>query len=156
MNTKLLTRTAILLAVALVFQLGGFPQFVTGPVVNMVLYLAALMIGMWSGVVIGIFTPVMAYIRGIMPFLPLVPFIAAGNALLVIVFALLKDKNYILGISAASVLKFFLLASAVRFIIDVPDPVAQAMSFPQLITALAGGILAMIIYKAIKASGFQL
>lgn len=42
-----------MLAIALVFQLGGFHQFITGPVVNMVLYFSALVLGAGSGVDIG-------------------------------------------------------------------------------------------------------
>ncbi|MBA7583593.1 hypothetical protein ES708_25539 [subsurface metagenome] len=57
----------LLLAVALVVQMGGFPQPITGPLVNTILYLAALLVGSWSGIIIGICTPVMAFMRGILP-----------------------------------------------------------------------------------------
>ena len=66
-TTRWLTRTAILLAVALVFQLGGFPQPISGPVINLVLYLAALINGILSGVIIGLFTPFVASLTGILP-----------------------------------------------------------------------------------------
>ena len=154
-----ITRTAILLAVALVFQLGGFPQPISGPVVNTVLYLAAMIVGMSSGIVIGIFTPLVAFMTGIMGFPPMIPFIAAGNALLVIVFVLLKKYHHILGIVAASFFKFILLAASIRllanfFLENVPEPIIQAMSLPQLFTALAGGVLALIVYKALEAVEF--
>ena len=149
---KFLTRTAVLLAVALVFQMGGLPQPLTGPLVNMVLYLAAILIGIWSGIFIGIFTPVIAFVRGILPppLAPMIPFIALGNGVLVILFAIIKKKNIYLAIGIASLIKFLILASAVRFLVAVPDPVAQMMTFPQLLTALGGGVLALLVHKALK------
>ena len=64
---KFITRTGILLAVALVVQMGGFPQSITGPIINTVLYLSVLLVGSWSGIIIGICTPVIAFMRGILP-----------------------------------------------------------------------------------------
>ncbi|ACL70579.1 ECF transporter S component [Halothermothrix orenii] len=162
-NVKFITRTAILLAIALVFQMGGFPQMITGPVVNTVLYVAAMLVGISGGVIIGIFTPVIAFIRGILPgvLAPMIPFIAAGNAVLVIIFALLKKKNKILAVVAASAVKFLLLAGAVQLLlkvlsIKIPGKVAQAMSFPQLVTALIGGIIALLVYKGLEATNLDL
>jgi len=56
---KFITRTGILLAVALVVQMGGLPQPITGPLINTVLYLAALLVGSWSGIIIGIWVMVL-------------------------------------------------------------------------------------------------
>ena len=147
-----ISRTAILLAIALVFQMGGFPQFITGPLVNTVLYLAAMIVGWQGGLIIGIFTPVIAAMRGILPppLAPLIPFIALGNAMLVILFFLLKSKNKIAGIMIASVVKFLVLVSAVKLLVQVPPAIAQMMSFPQLVTALAGGFIALLIINIFK------
>jgi hypothetical protein len=57
----------LLLAVALVVQMGGFPQPITGPLINTVLYLSALLAGSWSGIIIVICTPVIAFMRSILP-----------------------------------------------------------------------------------------
>jgi len=147
-----ISRTAILLAIALVFQMGGFPQFITGPLVNTVLYLATMIVGWQGGILIGIFTPVIAAMRGILPppLAPLIPFIALGNSILVILFFWLKSKNKIFGIIIASVVKFLILVSAVRLLVQVPPAVAQMMSFPQLITALAGGFIALLVMNIFK------
>jgi len=147
-----ISRTAILLAIALVFQMGGFPQFITGPLVNTVLYLATMIVGWQGGILIGIFTPVIAAMRGILPppLAPLIPFIALGNAILVILFFWLKSKNKIFGIIIASLVKFLVLVSAVRLLVQVPPAVAQMMSFPQLITALAGGFIALLVMNIFK------
>jgi len=147
-----ISRTAILLAIALVFQMGGFPQFITGPLVNTVLYLAAMIVGWQGGLIIGIFTPVIAAMRGILPppLTPLIPFIALGNAMLVILFFLLKSKHKIAGIIIASVTKFLVLVSAVNLLVQVPPAIAQMMSFPQLVSALAGGFIALLIINIFK------
>jgi hypothetical protein len=149
---KFITRTGILLAVALVVQMGGFPQPITGPLINTVLYLSALLVGSWSGIIIGICTPVIAFMRGILPALlgSMIPFIALGNAVLVVVFSLLKRKNKVLGIIFASLIKYAILTITVKFIVDVPDKIAQIMSLPQLFTALSGGVIAILAYKALK------
>ncbi|MFW6308716.1 MAG: ECF transporter S component [bacterium] len=155
-RTQWLTRTAIMLAIALVFQLGGFHQFITGPVVNMVLYFSALVLGAGSGVVIGLLTPLIAFLVGILkaPLVLIIPFIMAGNALLVIIFYLLKEKSIFLGVIVASLAKFLLLGGAVRLIVDVPEKVGQAFFYPQLVTALAGGVLAWIVYKIMVANDY--
>jgi len=117
-----------------------------------VLYLAAMVIGWQGGIIIGISTPVIAAMRGILPppLTPLIPFIALGNAMLVIVFFLLKSKNKIAGIMIASVVKFLVLVSAVKLLVQVPPAIAQMMSFPQLVTALAGGFIALLIMNIFK------
>ncbi len=161
-NTVFWTRSAILLALALVLQLGGFPQPVTGPGINAVLFLAAMIVGPLAGIAIGIFTPVMGFLRGILPpvLAPMIPFIAAGNAMLVLVYFILtrflpgnKDSTFtpgrIVSMIIASAAKFLLLASAVTFLVEVPQPAAQMMTMPQLYTALAGGLIALLAYRAL-------
>ena len=151
-NIRWMSRTAILLAIALVFQMGGFPQFITGPLINTVLYLAAMIVGWQGGMLIGILTPVIASIRGILPppLTPLIPFIALGNSILVILFFWLQSKNKIAGIIIASLAKFLLLVSAVKLVVQVPPAIAQMMSFPQLITALVGGAIALVLAHFFK------
>ncbi len=154
---KFITRTGILLAVALVIQMGGLPQPITGPLINTVLYLSALLVGSGSGVIIGVCTPVIAFMRGILPapLGPMIPFIALGNGVLVFVFSLLKGKNKILGIILASLTKYAILAVTVKFIVDVPDKIAQLMSLPQLFTALSGGVIAILAYKVLWVIGID-
>jgi hypothetical protein len=151
-NIKWLTRTSILLAIALLFQMGGFPQFITGPLVNAVLYLASMIVGWQGGVLIGILTPIIAAIRGILPppLIPLIPFIALGNSVLVISFFLLKSSNKLLGIILASLVKFIILVTAVNLLVQVPVPIAQMMSFPQFVTACTGGLIAILIMYFLK------
>lgn len=155
MNNKLnlLTKSAVLLAIALVFQLVKLGQLVTGTAINTVLITAVGMCGLPWAAAIGLITPVMAVLLGVQPpaTIVLVPFIIAGNILYVVVFGVVQKHNSFIGVIAAAFAKFLLLYAAVNIIITkLPAPIKLAFSFPQLITALAGGILAVIIIKVLK------
>lgn len=154
----LLTRTSVLLALALVFQIGftQFAQPVVGPLVNMTLLIAAVVVGSLPAIVIGCLTPLMAFVLGIMPLLPLVPFIMLGNMLLILSFNLIRRAlpkyGEIYGVIVAALLKFAFLAVSIRYLVTffmekVPPKIIAAFSLPQLYTALIGGFLAIIIVK---------
>lgn len=160
MNPKVryLTRTALLLALTLVAQMMGLPQPITGPLVNMFLFLAVLLIGMGGGSVIGALTPWIALSRGILlpPLAPMVPFIAASNIALVLCFGLLRKVNKYMALLIAAIVKFLILVAGVRFFVQVPAKAAQALQMPQLITALIGGVVALIFYQLlVKAKVFE-
>jgi len=153
-----LTRTAVLLALALVFQIGlnQFAQPAVGPLVNMTLIIAAIVVGSMPAIVIGCLTPLMAFVLGIMPLLPLVPFVMVGNAILVISFNLTRKIipkfGNIVGVIVAAFLKFGFLAISIRYLVtlfveNVKPPMIAAFSLPQLYTALIGGALAILIVK---------
>ena len=156
------SRTAVLFALTLVIQLLGLPQFITGPLVNSFLLLATMMVGVSSGMVIGLFTPWVAFSRGILPapLGPMIPFIMLGNVTLVIVFFLIttRRENNIgflgLGIVIGSIAKYLVLSQSVAFLVSVPPPVAKMMQFPQLMTALGGGAIAIVIKQALGRTNF--
>lgn len=56
------------------------------------------------------------------------------------------------GIVAGSIIKFLILSAAVNLIVSVPEPVARAMQLPQLLNALIGGVMALIVERAIRAT----
>lgn len=143
LQVRFLTRTALLLALTLVIQMLRLPQPITGTGVNLFLYMAVFLVGITSGSIIGLLTPIIALSLGIMGFAPLIPFIIVGNLSLVIVFGLLKDRNKYLAVIVAAVVKFIILVAAVNLIIQVPPKAAQMMQLPQLFTALGGGALAL-------------
>jgi hypothetical protein len=158
-NLVWLTRTAVLLAITLAFQMLGFPQMVTGPAVNAMLLIAGSYVGVLGAVIIGILTPLIAFMRGILapPLAPMIPFIMIGNAVWVAAFLGFrhlsggKYRGSVTGIAIGAIAKFLVLSSAVRLIVSVPPPVAQAMQIPQLITAVIGGIIALMVEQALKA-----
>ncbi len=158
MAMTILTRTAVLLALALVFQIGfiQFAQPAVGPLVNMTLLIAAVVVGSTPAIIIGCLTPLMAFLLGIMPLLPVVPFIMVGNAILILSFNLTRNvfRKYgdIIGVIVAALLKFAFLAISIRyfvtyFIEKVPPKMVTAFTIPQLYTALIGGFLAIVIVK---------
>ena len=94
-KTTWIVRTAVCLALLLVLQVAtkSLGQFVTGSCVNLVLAMAALSGGLWSGVAVAVLSPFCAYALGIGPaFLQLVPCVALGNAVYAVLFALLVGK----------------------------------------------------------------
>ncbi len=149
-------RTAILLALLLVVQMVGFPQPITGPLVNFILLWTVSYNHVYSAILIGSISPWIAYARGILPapLGPMIPFIILGNVVMVVAFHFLcsfkKGNQYdwiftASGIVLGAFLKFLILSTAVRLFIEVPPPIAQAMSFPQLLTALGGGALLLVV-----------
>jgi hypothetical protein len=93
----------------------------------------------------------------------MIPFIALGNAVLVIAFGSLRHTNRWVALVAGSVLKFALLSIAVSALvahplslmiagkaqsIAIPSLIVNMMTWPQLLTALAGGLIAFGIAYA--------
>lgn len=163
MNTRtgqLVAMNGLFVALTISFQMLGFPQFITGPIVNSMLLLAALFGGPTSGILVGIMTPWIAGARGILPppLLPMIPFIMLANSTYVMTFflcrkAFQKEAGTVIGGIAAAIMKYLVLAAAVRFIIQVPGPIAQAMQIPQLITALIGVGVAVSVARVLQTAG---
>lgn len=150
-RVETLTKAALLLAIALVFQFVKMGQLITGSGINAVLIIAAHICGLPWAMAIGFTTPLMAVVLGVQPpaMIIVVPFIIAGNIIYAITYSLLKGKSKIIGIIAAAFVKFGLLYSAVNFILTVKPPIKVALSFPQLITALIGGSIGLVIIQVI-------
>ncbi len=140
----LAARMVVLLGLTWLVPSLGLPQQVTGPVVNALLFLAVGSVGTGNAILVGGLPSMVGIAQGTIP-LPLaamVPFIVAGNAVLVVTFGLLRRRGFALAAVAAAVLKFALLYCAVTYVVRVPQPVATMMQWPQLFTALAGALLA--------------
>jgi hypothetical protein len=78
----------------------------------------------------------------------MIPFVIVGNAILVMAFGHLRSKNYWLGALTGALLKFaflFATSSIVANLIlneQIANKAAVMMSWPQLVTAVAGSIIA--------------
>ena len=176
MNKKIrwITETAIMLALLVTLQALTKPagQFVTGSCVNAVLAVSVLVGGLWSGVTIALVSPVLAFLLGIAPQILTVPAIMAGNTVFVLLLYL------IVGAKVASVARriiAWLVAAAAKFVTlyvivvkiicgvmaeslmaagTLKAPMLKALpatfSWPQLITALIGGGVALLIVPAIR------
>ena len=167
-TVNFIARTAILLALAVLFQSlrlfipipAAVDQYVVGSLVNLCLVIAALMVGIQGGLIVAIFTPVIAFLQNVLANPVMVPFVALGNATIVIVVALLYKKNKYLSIILGAVAKFLVLyITVVRIAIPVllgnmPPQMKELMSlrfsWPQLVKALIGGWLAVIVLPLLE------
>ena len=176
MNKKIrwITETAIMLALLVTLQALTKPmgQLVTGSCVNAVLAVAALVGGMASGITVALISPVLAFLLGIAPQVLTVPAIMVGNSVYVILLSKVADsagKNLVQQAAAwllAAVAKFAVLYTLVVVLICGPlsgslleaglmkKPMIAMMtasfSWPQLVTALIGGALALALVPVLK------
>lgn len=167
-KTVWLTRTAVCLAllVCLQFITRSLGQLVTGSCVNLVLATAALLSGVWSGVAVAVISPFCAYLLGIGPaFFPLVPCVALGNAVYAALIGalcrkLLADNRiplFFAAALAAAAAKFLTLYLVlVRLVAPMVVPaaklsvIAATFTWPQLLTAAIGGVLACLVIPPVK------
>lgn len=159
----------ILTAITLAVPFLGLPQPVTGPLVNAMLIMTAVILGPTGGSILGALTPVMALIRGQLPapLAAMVPLIMAGNAVYVILFCFLyrrftsgresgREWFFLISLSVAATAKTMILLAGVRWILPavlgraLPVHIAYLMTTPQLMTAVTGGILAMLILRLLE------
>ncbi len=167
-KTKFITRTALLLAVAIAFQflgrlLGPYNNFIVGPVVNAVLIISTAVAGLWSGVAIAVIAPLVSAFTNKAAIAPLIlafsPFIIIGNIIIAAAFQLLKKKSAIVAIALGAIAKFAFLFAAISIFTSLVKmkPVIAAtltnlFSWPQLVTALIGGVIALIVLAAVGKS----
>jgi hypothetical protein len=128
--------------------------------------------GLTSGLTVAVLSPVLAFLMGIGPAFPqIVPGVMVGNAVIVLVLwlfveKLAKGKNsgaaigiWVSGVIVGAAAKFLTLwLIIVKLVLPMlsalkPKQVqvlSAAFSYPQLITALIGGTLAIIIVPAVR------
>lgn len=130
-------------------------QAITGPLINAILLLATVTLGTSAALTIGLIPSVVALSRGLLPAVlaPVVPFIMLANAVYVLVFYSLQRKNYVGAVVTASLSKFGLLYLVSQHLLATLLPqqflskAAAMMSWPQLVTALTGGVIAWVVLK---------
>lgn len=181
MNKKIrwITETAVMLALLVCLQALTKPmgQLVTGSCVNAVLAVAALVGGTGCGLTVALCSPVLAFLLGIAPQILTVPAIMAGNSVYVLLLSLLADRSgtqpgkRVLAWIAAAAAKFVTLYAIVVGLIcgvlsegllaagTLKAPMLTALpgtfSWPQLVTALIGGGLALVITPVLRKALHQ-
>lgn len=133
-------------------------QWLTGPMVNAVLLISAVLIGPMEAVLLGLMPSTVALSAGLLPLplAPMVPFIMLGNAILVAVFHYIYKKNFFAAIGAAALLKFAFLHFTVVWLMDgmldgkLFAKLAVMMSWPQFFTAVIGGVIAYGLLRGLK------
>lgn len=134
------------------------PQWITGTIVNCLLFLAAFKLTKKELLPILVLPSLGAITRGLL-FGPqtvflyyFLPFIWLGNYILVFVFSSIRYDSYFLKVLSASLSKYILLAlfAHLYFRLNiVPQVFVTSMGIMQLATACLGGLLAYFIIKSL-------
>lgn len=165
MNNSKLVRGALLVALALVLQslrlVLPMPQllstFIIGTLVHMMLVLTLQLSGLKTALLLAFLLPLTAYVQGqvLLPFL--IPVIWLGNFIFVLLVRQFKDsRNLSLSIPPLAKACVMLLAAwAALSFLALPNPALRktvmfAMSVPQLLTAVAGILLAEQVKKRLR------
>ena len=170
-KTLWVTRTAVMIAVLVALQAVTKPlgQFVTGSCVNLVLGVAAMAGGFWCGMTVALLSPFFAFLLGIGPaFIQIVPAISVGNMIFAAIVYIISGKAIraggarglpvgYLGVTVAAVCKFAaLLLLVVKLILPLlglaekqAAVISLSFSWPQLVTAAIGGVLAASVAPAL-------
>ena len=170
-NVFWITETAAMLAllVSLQWVSKPFGQLVTGSLVNTVLAVSALLGGLSCGLTVALLSPLFAYLLGVAPNLIAVPVIMVGNALFVVLLALLSKKalwRQLLAWLTAAVAKFAVMYALIVWVVCglagefllaqglLKAPMLNALpatfSWPQLVTALIGGGISLVIVPILR------
>lgn len=161
------TQTGVMVALLIALQALTKPagQYVTGSCVNAVLAVTALTAGLWSALAVAALSPFCAFFLGIGPqLLPVVPSIAAGN----IVFAALlfflseggeaplwrRTAGWLAAAAAKFGVLYLLVVRLLCTVLALKEAQAAALtamfSYPQLVTALVGGGIALVLAPVLK------
>ena len=160
-----ITRTGVFIAMLIAWQAVTAPMkntLLTGSVVNLLLILSVLLCGTSSGVAVAALSPVMAKLFQIGPLWSLIPLIATGNIVFVLLWRFIATRQqptaqtprYLIAAIAAALAKFatlycLIVRLAVPLWLQLPDPQAQMISatfsVPQLFTAGIGGAVACVM-----------
>lgn len=162
-STSKLTRSAVMLALTIVFQslrllpfVGNLPHsaLIVGSLVNMCLYLCSLTTDDYSGgLLISVCAPTVAYFQGHLAFVCLIPFVAVGNAMLVVCFYFLRKSNKYAAVVISAAAKWAVMFFSSKYLLHFFLPIdydklkiiIAGFNMPQLITAVIGGILAIAV-----------
>ncbi len=152
-------------------------QLVTGTMVNCVLVVTVLVAGRSSGVTVALVSPVFAYMLKVAQVFTSVPIIMAGNLCYVLLLSLLLGKSlrpvwkqpvalataatakfsvlYLLGVKLAGGLLFGSLtgkslAGNELMSQKILKQLTNMFSWPQLVTAFFGGLVALLIVPVLR------
>lgn len=162
MPIRQLTGTALMLALALLSQSlrlfiplsPAVSMFLIGTLVSACLVLAAWRYGLQAGIFIACLTPIVAFMQGMLPFVPFVPIVALGSSAYVTVAYVLRHRAPSVCIGLATIVKastlyggFYLLFVMMNFPPMVQKAILFSMGWPQLVTGTLGTFLAWILHR---------
>jgi len=163
-NVRAVTQFLSIASIATLLPFYIHLQWATGPIVNALLIIALFLVGIRSALVLCLIPSLMALAGGLVPSIlaPVIPFIMISNALFVVLVDYFyrsfkdSDKGYWAGLVIGASIKFLFLYFSINAISkliikqELIIKVAQLFSWPQLATALSGGMIAWIFLKKIK------
>lgn len=164
-NTRLLTRIALMMTLALIFQSLRFiipipvflSTFIIGSLVNAVLLVSVETVGFWGASFIAVLTPIVAYFQQLLPLPVFIIPIALGNIIYLGIFRVISKWGTWQGITLSTLSKTGFLFISFKWMLGfvVLNPKIAAgimfvMSWPQLVTGIIGGFLAIIVAKRLK------
>lgn len=155
------TITFIIAAVIFPALLAHTPQnqWITGTIVNAILFLAVWRVGFVNAALVAALPSSIALMRGLLPapMAVLIPYIILANIIMIAVFYFAQKTNLearlpslVFAVSFAAFLKFAFLFAVTSYFLKVASPLLVMMHWPQLFTALAGGLIAVGIIKLYK------
>lgn len=157
-SVKIIATVGVALALCLVAQLFKSAQFITGPLINVIIIFTGLYSGLVAGLFVAVISPIMAYFFSpapIMQALPQMMFVIMVGNVLIVLFSVLFKRKLILGLAigvVTKVLAIWLLSSFVVIPIfggGLAKPMIEAVrvtfSVNQLITSVIGAVIICLI-----------
>lgn len=163
-DARWLARFLSLTAVAVFLPFFIHLPWITGPLINAILILVLLLTGLRSALLACFLPSLAALSGGLLPVVlaPAVPFIIIGNLIFVFMInwfyrrARTNFQGYWLGVFSGAFLKFVFLFFSINllatFFIKMPviSLVTKMLGWSQLMTAIAGGVIAFGVLKFLK------
>ena len=153
-----ITLNGIMLAVIIALQVVNIPKLLTGVIVNSILVFVSIYIGLKSAFVLCLLSPFCGFITGHVPILmyPVLPMIALGNLLLVIVLSKLAKRSLILRLLIPACIKALVIGVGGMLLINIfiPDKLSDFLLFTvlgiQFFTAVPGVFLGIKLAEKFK------
>ena len=164
-SVQFIARTGLLLALCVVVQLVINGQWVKGPLVNVVLLVAAMGVGLPCGLLVAVLNPLLVFLIAPPPVMLACPAIMGvvmlGNCTLVLVSWLLrKPLDGIVGLAAAAVSKGLVMTALTSWVVlplfggalKPPQVLAVQSTFgmTQAATAAVGCVVFWLVWKLLK------
>ena len=153
-----ITLNGIMLAVIIALQAVNLTNLLTGVSVNSILVFVSIYIGLKSAFVLCLLSPFCGFITGHVPILmyPVLPMIAIGNLLLVIVLFKLAKRSLILRLLIPACIKALVIGVGGMLLINIfiPDKLSDFLLFTvlgiQFFTAVPGVFLGIKLAEKFK------
>ncbi len=154
LKSRALTETAIVVFLTLLVPIllahTANNQWIVGPLVNAGLFWLAFRVGIGNAVLVAFLPSLIALSRGMLPpqTIVLIPFIILGNVALIVTANYLSKKP-ILGVVSASLVKACLIVAPALIILPKAS-LALIFAWPQLLTALLGGVIYLLASRKLR------